>query len=68
MSNHNTSQIGEEQNLYDATEGHHVGEEYEDDMIEETVPIRHIGTVANQMGEDDLPLLVTAGPPPPPPG
>ena len=54
MSNHGISQIGEEQNLYDATQGHQFDEEYEDDMVEETAPIRHIGVAANQMGEDYL--------------
>ncbi len=68
MSNRSNIQFGEEQNLYDTTDGHQFGEEYEDDMAEETVTVRHIGTAANQSGEDDLPPLVGAGPPPPPPG
>ncbi len=47
MSNHSNSQFGEEQNLYDTTDGHQLGEEYEDEMAKETVTVRHIGTVAN---------------------
>ncbi len=57
MNNHGTSQIGDKQNPYDTTDGHQFDEEYEDDMVEETVPIRHIGAAANQMGDGDLPPL-----------
>lgn len=45
MSNHSTSQIGEEQDLYDAMDGHRSEEHYEGDMAEEAVPIRHAGGV-----------------------
>ena len=69
MSNHSASQIGEEHDLYDAMEGHQIEEQYEDEMGEEIVAIRHTGAVLAQAGDADLAPPAHGGPPlPPPPG
>ena len=67
MSNHSTSQTGEEQDLYDAMEGHQAEEHYEDEMGEEIVHIRHTGAVPTQAGDADPLPPIHGGPPPPPP-
>ena len=48
MSNHSANLTGEEQDPYDTTEGNQVENQYEEEMGEEIVAIRHTGAFPTQ--------------------